>query len=57
MRGAVAVVDGGAGAVEGLNRRSVAKLAEPLPALVLFGHGPAVRDPGLFTHSVRKLAD
>ena len=40
-----------------LNRRTVAKLAELRPALALFGHGPPVRDPGLFADSVRQLAD
>jgi hydroxyacylglutathione hydrolase len=39
-----------------LTRQSTAKLAGLRPRLAMFGHGPAVRDPGLFTEKVSRLA-
>jgi glyoxylase-like metal-dependent hydrolase (beta-lactamase superfamily II) len=38
------------------NRASVARLAELRPRIALFGHGPPVTDPGLFTDRVQALA-
>ena len=37
------------------NRESARRLAGLEPALVCFGHGPPVRDPGAFTRAVQRL--
>ncbi len=37
------------------NRRSAKRFAELEPALVLFGHGPPLRDPARFTEFVNRL--
>ncbi|MBB4664001.1 MBL fold metallo-hydrolase [Conexibacter arvalis] len=38
------------------NRRSARRLAELRPSLVLFGHGPPLRDPSRFAEAVAKLS-
>lgn len=42
---------------QGLNRRSIAKLAQLRPRLACFGHGPPISDPGLFADCLTRLAD